>query len=109
MKLQEMHLIDKIMESQQLDSHISSERLNGQRVHVLSAKGKLATITKHAHHFSLSMKVDDRKVYVELDFNLNLTSIDSGHWSLSDEDVVNKQSFEEKVKKLLPVGLNPAK
>ena len=109
MKLQEMYLIDKIMESQQLDRHISSERLNGQRVHVLSSKGRLATITKHPHHFSLSMKVEDRQVYVDLDFNLNITYIDSGRWSLSDEDVINKKEFEAKVAKLLPTGLGLGK
>jgi hypothetical protein len=108
MKLHEMHLINGLLDSQGMTNHISSEKLNGQRVHVLSGPGKMIIITKHPHHFGISMKFDTRPVKAELDLNLNIVSIDSGRWSLSDEDVLNKKNFEARFAAILPKGLGSA-
>lgn len=108
MKLHEMHLINSLLENQGMENHISSEKLNGQRVHVLSGPGKMIIITKHPHHFDISMKFDGRPVRAELDLNLNIVSIDSGRWSLSDEDVINKRNFEARFATILPKGLGSA-
>lgn len=105
MKLHEMHLINSLLESEGIENHISSEKLNGQRVHVLSGQGKMVIITKHPHHFEVSMKFEGRPVKVELDLNLNVVQLDTGKWSLSDEDVVNKREFESRFKSILPKGL----
>lgn len=105
MKLHEMHLINSLMEKHGLSGHISSEKLNGQRVHVITGPGQMIVLTKHAHHFHIFMNYEARPVNVELDLNLNLVSLDTGKWSLSDDDLLIRKAFEEKVKSWLPKGL----
>lgn len=105
MKLHEMHIINWLMEAQGLETHISSEKLNGQRVHVLSGPNKIVLITKHPHHFDISIKFEERQVKVTMDLNLNIVTLDSGRWSLSDEDVVLKRDFEDRFRQMLPKSL----
>ena len=105
MKLHEMHLIHSLMETHELSNHISSEKLNGQRVHVITGPGRMIMLTKHPHYFHISMNYESRPIGVELDLNLNLVSLDTGKWSLSDEDLLLRKDFEEKIKSWLPAGL----
>lgn len=100
-----MHLIHSLMETQQLESHISSEKLNGQRVHVLSGPNKIVIITKHDHHFDISIRFESRQIKTTLDLNLNVVSLDSGKWSLSDEDVILKKDLELRFTQMLPRAL----